>query len=277
MILKSLNNAQLSKVALDKNLPLSGQLEVVKSIGINKWLVSFLGTYFEVNSSLPLRAGLKYFARMINASDNFLISISYTSLFEDFDLFESSGRVMLRRSGNFVEQNTQELFNNIFDNIKDEFILKFLLALHEQRSIGNESFMQICDYFSGKVKMRKQDAKLPIFIENNDGFVISIPFRFLKSSGLLFLFSYKELKKIYKWSFVYFFNEKEKIICEISNSSSDSKLNIYSDFSLDSIISDLKNSLFCYNITDIKILTSMQDFENFDCEVRVVKNVNYKI
>ncbi|AAX17198.1 hypothetical protein [Borrelia hermsii] len=276
MILRSLNNTQVSKVTLNKNVPLNGRLEIVKSLGLNKWLVSFLGNCFEVKSSLPLKVGFTYFAKMISTSGNFLIHVNYASLFRDLDLFESNNKVILKLRGEPLEQNTWKLFKNVFDNIKDEFILKFLLALHEQ-GIREQDFMQIYDYFGSKVREREQYNKLPVFIESNNNFIIAIPFRFMEGNGLLFLFSYKDLEMVYKWSFVYFLNEQEKIICEINNSGSNFKLRIYADFSLSKIIRELKSSLFCYNVTDIEILDSIQEFEDFDCEVIVVKGINYKI
>ncbi|AHH14194.1 hypothetical protein [Borrelia hermsii] len=276
MILRSLNNAQIPKVTLNKNVPLNGKLEIIKSLGLNKWLVSFVGSYFEVKSSLPLKVGFKYFAKMISTSGNFLIHVNYVSLFRDLDLFESNDKFVLKLGGNPLDQKTKKLFKNVFDNIKDEFVLKFLLALHGQ-GITERDFMRIYDYFGSKVRGREQDNKLPIFIESDNNFIISIPFKFMEGTGLLFLFSYKDLEIVYKWSFVYFLSEQEKIICEINNSGSDFKLRIYADFSLDNIIRELKSSLFCHNITDIKILDSINEFEDFDCEVIVVKSINYKI
>ncbi|AHH10892.1 hypothetical protein bcCo53_000700 [Borrelia coriaceae] len=276
MILRNLNNVQVSKISLNKTFPLNGHLEVVKSLGVNKWLVSFVGAYFEIKSGLPLKVGFKYFAKIVHTSGNFLIYVNYRSIFRDLDLFETNDKLILKRRGNSLEQNTKKLFKSICENIKDEFILKFLLALNDQ-NITEHDFLQIYDYFGSRIRVREQGSKLPIFIENKDDFVISIPFRFMEGTGLLFLFSYKDLKRVYKWSFVYFFTKQEKIICEITRSGSNLKLRIYADFNLDGIVSELRSFLVCYNITDIKILDSMQDFKDFDYEVIVVKSVNYKI
>ncbi|AHE63009.1 hypothetical protein [Borrelia parkeri] len=276
MILRSLNNTQVSKITLNKKFPLNGRLQVIKSLGVNKWLVSFLGNYFEVKSNLPLRVGFKYFAKMVSTSGNFLIHVNYASMFRDLDLFETDDKVIFKRRGDFLDQNTKKLFRNIFANIKDEFVLKFLLTLYDQ-IITEQDFMQIYNYFGSKLGIREQDNKLPIFIENNNNFIISIPFKFMEGSGLLFLFSYKDLEVVYKWSFVYFFNEQEKIICEINHFGADSKLRIYADFDLNNIVRELRSSLFCYNITDIKILDSIQEFEDFDCEVIVAKSIDYEI
>ncbi|WP_246989797.1 hypothetical protein [Borrelia parkeri] len=251
-------------------------MQVIKSLGVNKWLVSFLGNYFEVKSNLPLRVGFKYFAKMVSTSGNFLIHVNYASMFRDLDLSETDDKVVFKRRGDFLDQNTKKLFRNIFANIKDEFVLKFLLTLYDQ-IITEQDFMQIYNYFGSKLGIREQDNKLPIFIENNNNFIISIPFKFMEGSGLLFLFSYKDLEVVYKWSFVYFFNEQEKIICEINHFGVDSKLRIYADFDLNNIVRELRSSLFCYNITDIKILNSIQEFEDFDCEVIVAKSIDYEI
>ncbi|AAX18016.1 hypothetical protein [Borrelia turicatae] len=276
MILRSLNNTQVSKITLNKKFPLNGRLEVIKSLGVNKWLVSFLGNYFEVKSNLPLKVGFKYFAKIVNTSGNFLIHVNYASMFRDLDLFETDDKVVFKRRGNSLDQNTKKLFRNIFANIKDEFVLKFLLTLYDQ-IITEQDFMQIYNYFGSKLEIREQDNKLPIFIENDNNFIISIPFKFMEGSGLLFLFSYKDLEMVYKWSFVYFFNEQEKIICEIHLFGANSKLRIYANFDLNNIVRELRRSLFRYNITDIKILDSIQEFEDFDCEVIVAKSIDYKI
>ncbi|ANF34150.1 hypothetical protein A7978_03515 [Borrelia turicatae] len=276
MILRSLNNTQVSKITLNKKFPLNGRLEVIKSLGVNKWLVSFLGNYFEVKSNLPLKVGFKYFAKIVSTSGNFLIHVNYASMFRDLDLFETDDKVVFKRRGNSLDQNTKKLFRNIFANIKDEFVLKFLLTLYDQ-IITEQDFMQIYNYFGSKLEIREQDNKLPIFIENDNNFIISIPFKFMEGSGLLFLFSYKDLEMVYKWSFVYFFNEQEKIICEIHLFGANSKLRIYANFDLNNIVRELRRSLFRYNITDIKILDSIQEFEDFDCEVIVAKSIDYKI
>ncbi|BCR22109.1 hypothetical protein [Borrelia sp. HM] len=277
MRLKILNDVQPYKCDFGLVKPsLSGQLEVVRSIGINKWLVSFVGRYFEVDSCLPLKVGFKYPSRMMKTSKSFLISINYESVFENLDLFKSGNKLIIKRNGDFIGQNIKKLFSDIYDNVKDGFVLKFLLALHEQ-NITKQDFMKIYNYFSSEVERKEWNAKLPIFIENGYNFIISIPFRFLDSSGLLFLFSNKNLKIIYKWSFIYFFNKSEKIICEINNAGFNYKLRIYSDFNLDTVIEKLKSSLFDYNIIDIQILDSMQELSDFDCEIRVVKSVNYTV
>ncbi|UPA12343.1 hypothetical protein [Borrelia venezuelensis] len=276
MILRSLNNTQVSKITLNKKFPLNGRLEVIKSLGVNRWFVSFLGNYFEVKSNLPLKVGFKYFAKIVNTSGNFLIHVNYASMFRDLDLFETDDKFVFKRRGNSLDQNTKKLFRNIFANVKDEFVLKFLLTLYDQ-IITEQDFMQIYNYFGSKLEIREQDNKLPIFIENDNNFIISIPFKFMEGSGLLFLFSYKDLEMVYKWSFVYFFNEQEKIICEIHLFGANSKLRIYANFDLNNIVRELKRSLFRYNITDIKILDSIQEFEDFDCEVIVAKSIDYKI
>ncbi|WP_421622565.1 hypothetical protein R5397_00845 [Borrelia sp. MN22-0132] len=276
MILRSLNNIQVSKITLNKKFPLNGTLEIIKLLGVNKWLVSFLGNYFEVKGSLPLKVGFKYFAKMVSTSGNFLIHVNYASIFRDLDLFEIDDKFVFKLRGNSLDQNTKKLFRNIFADIKDEFVLKFLLTLYDQ-IITEQDFMQIYNYFGNKLRIREHDNKLPIFIENDNNFIISIPFKFMEGSGLLFLFSYKDLEMVYKWSFVYFFNEQEKIICEVNHFGSDSKLRIYADFDLKNIVRELRSFLFCYNITDIKILDSIQEFEDFDCEVIVAKSIDYKI
>ncbi|WP_281860899.1 hypothetical protein [Candidatus Borrelia fainii] len=77
--------------------------------------------------------------------------------------------------------------------------------------------MQIYNCFGSKLRIREHDNKLLIFIENDNNFIISISFKFMEAIGLLFLFFYKDLEMLYKWSFVCFFDEQEKIICKINH------------------------------------------------------------
>ncbi|WP_445436127.1 hypothetical protein [Candidatus Borreliella tachyglossi] len=275
MILRNLSNISIPKINLNKSLPLSGKMEIIKSIGVNKWLVSFLGNYFEVKSSLPLRVGVRYLAKMVNNSGKFSIQVNYTALFEDLDLLESSNKFIVKQNGNF-DQSISGILKGVFDSVEDEFILKFLLTLQGQ-DIKAQDFIKIYDYFSNKIEQKEQSNKLPIFIENDNNFIISIPFRFMEGSGLLFLFSCKDLKMLYRWSFVYFFSKQEKIICEFDKASSDSKVRIYSDFSLDDVLGELSSVLCSYRITDIKVLDSIKEFEDFDCELIVVKSINFKV